>query len=251
MQRRFFWPGMSTDVGHKISNCRRCVCRKTRTNIRAPLVSVKTTQPLEMLCIDFLSLETSKGGYENILVMTDHFSKFAQAFPTRNQLATTVAKVLFDNFVVHYGVPLRLHSDQGRNFESKVIKELCHLLGMTKSRTTPYHPPGNGEVERFNQTLLNMLGTMTGEEKSRWKDHVATMVWAYNCTKHESTGFSPHYLMFGREPQLPVDGMFGLRGLNPQFQVLSKYSSNLQKRLQAAFKAARIAQDKASARYAQ
>jgi len=116
---------------------------------------------------------------------------------------------------------------------------------MKKSRTTPYHPAGNGEIERFNQTLLTMLGIRTPEEKSKWKDRVAAMVWAYNCTKHESTGFSPHLLMFGREPQLPVDG------LNPQFQSLSKYSTDFKKRLQGALKTARQVQDRVSARYAE
>ena len=80
----------------------------------------KCLQPMELLCIDFLSLERSKGGHEHILVVPDHFTRYAQAFPTRNQLAKTTAKILFENFVVHYGFPA---SDQGRNFESSLIKE--------------------------------------------------------------------------------------------------------------------------------
>ena len=106
----------------------------------------------------FLSLEITAGGYEHILVITDHFTRFAQAIPSRNQTPKTTAKLLFDNFVYfHYGFPARLHSDQGRNFESEVIKELCTLANVDKSRTTLYHPMGNAMPERFNQTLLNML----------------------------------------------------------------------------------------------
>ena len=90
----------------------------------------------------------------SILVITDHFTRYAQAFPTRNQLAKTTARILFEQFIVHYGFPARLHCDQERNFGSNVIQELCSLAGVKKSRTTPYHPMGNGMVQRFNQTLL-------------------------------------------------------------------------------------------------
>ena len=136
---------------------------------------------MELICIDFLSLERSKGGHENILVITDHFTRYAQAFPTRNQLAKPTAKILFENFIVHYGFPARIHSDQGRNFESSLIKKLCSLAGIHKSRTTPYHLMGNGMIERFNQMLLNMLGTLKEHQKHDWKSFVAPR-WAPNVT---------------------------------------------------------------------
>ena len=194
---------------------------------------------MELVCIDFLSLERSKGGFENVLVITDHFTRYAQAFPTRNQEAKTTAKVLFDNFIVHYGFPARLHSDQGRNFESKVIKELCSLAGVDKSRTTPYHPMGNGMVERFNQTLLNMLGTLESHQKEDWKTYVAPLVHAYNATRHDNTGYSPFFLMFGRHPRLAVDAYLGLS--SPEEPVLTSkehYATKLKKRLQFAYKVA-------------
>ena len=126
---------------------------------------------MELVCIDFLTLERSKGGFEKILVITDHFIRYAQAFPTRN--AKTTAKVLFENFIVQDGFPARLHSDQGRNFESSVIQEPCRLAGVEKSRTTLYRPIRNCMVERFNQTLLNMLGTIENHKKEDWKSYVA------------------------------------------------------------------------------
>jgi transposase InsO family protein len=106
--------------------------------------------------MDFLGLETSKGGYQYILVITDHFTKYALAVPTKNTTARTTAEAFLNNFVVHYGFPKRIHSDQGANFEGKLIKELCELAGMTISRTTPYHPQGNGVLSHatiFTKTV--------------------------------------------------------------------------------------------------
>ncbi len=200
-------------------------------------MNIETSQPLELLCVDFLKLEPSKGNVENVLVITDHFSRFAQAFPTRNQTAKTTAKVIFDHFVVHYGTPSRIHSDQGRNFTSSVIRHLCKLLGVTKTQTTPYHPMGNGQCERFNSTLLGMLGTLDNSKKSDWKAYVPSLVHAYNCTRNEVTGYSPHYIMFGRHPRLPVDLILG----RPRVEGSSDYGSfvdSLKKRLQYAYKVA-------------
>ena len=122
--------------------------------------------------------------------------------------AKTTAEVFYQNFIVHYGTPQKIHLDQGANFESKIIQELCSLLGMQKSRTTPYHPMGNGQCERFNRTLISMLGTLNPDEKQDWKSYIKPIVQAYNCTRQDSTSFSPFYLMFGREPNLPIDVMF-------------------------------------------
>ena len=204
---------------------------------------------MELVCIDFLSLERSKGGHENILVITDHFTRYAQAFPTRNQLAKTTAKVLFDNFIVHYGFPARLHSAQGRNFESSVIRELCSLAGVEKSRTTPYHAMGNGMAERFNQTLLNMLGTLENHQKEDWKSFVAPLVHAYNATKHDSTGYSPYFLMFGRHPRLAIDAYLGLNSPEESISSREHYVTKLKKRLQFAYKIASKEAQKSAERH--
>ena len=204
----------------------------------AELVNIISTQPMELVCIDILFLERSKGGHENILVITDHFTRYSQAFPTRNQLVKTTTKILFENFIVHYGFPARLHSDQGRNFESSVIKELCNIAGVVKLRTTPYHPMGNGMVERFKQTLLEMLGTLEDNKKQDWKSYVAPLVHSYNATKHDSTGYSPLFLMFGRHPCLAVDAYLGLQSSDQPISSKEHYATKLKKRLNFAYKIA-------------
>lgn len=179
-------------------------------------------------------------------MITDHFTKYAVAVPTRNQKAQTVAKSLWDNFLVHYGFPEKLHSDQGPDFESRTIKELCKVTGISKIRTTPYHPRGN-PVERFNRTLLQMLGTLNTKEKSNWNDFVKPLVHAYNCTRNDVTGFSPYELMFGRQPRLPVDLAFGLP-VNSQPESHSKYVQNLKNCLEESYKVATGNASKVAAR---
>ena len=112
---------------------------------------------------------------------------------------------------MYYGIPEKILSDQSRNFESPLIAELCKLTGVKKLRTSPYRPKTNGQCERFNSALINMIGTLPSELKHNWQHHVNTLVHAYNCMNTTATNFSPHYLMFGREPNLPIDIKFGVR----------------------------------------
>lgn len=231
---RFYWPRMKESIEKKCQTCERCFRRKAQPQKAAPMVNIRTTYPLELVCMDYLSLEPDSHDTRNILVITDHFTKFAVAVPTKDQKARTVAKALWENFLVHYGFPSRLHSDQGRDFESRTIRELCSLIGAEKVRTTPYHPQGN-PVERFNRTLLSMLGTLEEKDKQHWRDFVKPLVHAYNCTRNDTTGYSPYELMFGRQPTLPVDLILGIDNPNETHQTHSEYVQNLRQRLQESY----------------
>jgi hypothetical protein len=244
LKDRFYWPKMYSDIETWISKCDRCIKRKSPTNARAPMVSIITHEPLEMVCMDYLTIEMSKGGYQYILVVTDHYTKFALAIPTRNMTAKTTATAFFTEFVVHYGLPKRIHSDQGANFEGEIFKHLCQLTGMIKSRTSPYRPSGNGLCERFNRTLLGMLGTLDPDHKIDWKSHLGSLVHAYNCTRHESTGYSPYYLMFGRKPRLALDVTLGLVN-NTEPRVYGEYIANLKTTLDQVYKLASNSMDQA------
>ena len=115
-------------------------------------------------------------------------------------MAQTMAKVLWDNLIIHYGLPEKILSVQGRNFESELITNLCKLTGTTKLRTNPYHPQTNSQCKRFNSTLINMLGKLPPGCKTNWKGSIGTLVHTYNCTHNSIMGFSPYCLMYGRQP---------------------------------------------------
>ena len=235
LRDQFYWPGMHTDVVSYINSCPRCLRRKSQPD-KAPLLNIEASQPLELIHLDYLKIEPSKGNIENVLVITDHFTRYAQAFPSKTQTALATVKLLWNNFILHYGFPSKIITDQGRNFESELIENLCQLAGVQKLRTSPYHPKTNGQCERFNGTLLNMLGTLTPEQKD-WKSHVPALVHAYTCTRNAATGFISYYLLFGREPRPPVDVEFGLqRGSQKGPPEESNCVSQLKRRLRFAHK---------------
>ena len=233
IRERFYWPRMTAEIEKWTSECRRCLLRKSPTNNRAPLVNIVTTYPLELVCMDYLTLEPAKG-VGNVLVITDHYTKYALAVATKNQTAKTTAEAFYEHFITHYGIPTRIHSDQGANFESEIVKELCKITGMTKSRTTPYHPMGNPIPERFNRTLLDMLGTLEPDKKSDWKKYLPSLTYAYNCTKHETTKISPYELMFGRKPRLPIDSLFDTPVQQQTNQTTKQYIEGLKQRMKIA-----------------
>ncbi len=161
LQEHFYWVGMASAASDYVAKCCWCLRRKTPPNQRSHLVSIAMTQPMELLFMDFLKVELSEAGFENILVVTDHFTMYSMAIPCWNRTAATTVKTLYETVFILS----RPHSDQGRNFDSATIKQLCRLANIQKRRTTPYYAMGNGQCERFNRTLLGMLGTLSPADK--------------------------------------------------------------------------------------
>ena len=205
-RQRFYWPYMGDDI--KMFVQKKCSCiasKKPNVPETAPLVPIITSAPFEMLNIDFVKLDPCKGGFKYVLTVTDHFTRFSQAYATKSKSSKAAAAKIYDEFVLQFGFPVRIHSDQGPEFTSSLFKELHRLSGTKMSTTTPYHPMGSGKVERLNRTLINMLKAIPETEKNNWKAHLPKLMFAYNSTVNKATGYSPFYLLFGRESRLPID----------------------------------------------
>ena len=142
------------------------------------------------------------------------------------------------------GYPKKILLDQGQNFESQMVADLCELMGMQKILTSPYHPQTNSQCERFNSTLINMLGMLPPEKKSELKNHIGMLVHAYNCTWNLATVFSPYYLMYGRQPHLPIDVTLGLTPQNTTAPKTSKFMQKIREHTKWAHKKAEAFQAK-------
>ena len=121
-----------------------------------------------------------------------------------DEKAETVTKLLVEQFVCRYGIPVQLHSDQGRLFEASVFQQMCHLLNIRKSRTTPLHPQSDGQIERLNRTLLDLLAKMAADDKLEWDNKLPYAMSTYRSTPHTTTGETPNRLMLGREVTTPL-----------------------------------------------
>jgi len=167
---------------------------------------------MERVHLDILGLLTrSEQGNVYILVMIDQFSKWIECVAQPNQKAELVAKEFFEYFVVTFGWPLAVHTDQGKNF--------CDKLQITKTRTTPYHPSSNGQVERCNQVILQIIRCFIEGKVHHWDRDLPTLVMALHATENRSTGYTPNRLVLGREVILPVDILTGVAQTNlPDFE---------------------------------
>ena len=193
-----YWVGMAQDVE---TFCRECItCQQSKLSMpqRAPLTSMPIGKPWQMIAVDILEVPRSLNNNRYLLVVQDYFTKWPEAIPLPDQTANRITRELTKLFAI-YGQPEILHSDQGRNFESAILSQTLQAFGVQKSRTTAYHPQGDGMVERFNRSLLQLLRSYV-DRQDDWEYYLPLVLYAYRTAVHSSTGASPFLLMYGRLP---------------------------------------------------
>jgi hypothetical protein len=211
LQRRAYWPGWTADVRRFIRMCDTCAQYH-----RGGAPKISYLKPFlagdvwEIVSIDVTGPHPrSRHGNVYMLTIMDHFSKWADAFPIPNHTAATVARILFNRVFVYLGAPLRILSDQGPEFESSLFQELCRWMGIEKIRTTPYRPSTNGMVERYHRTLNSIIAKLINAIQRDWCERAPVAAAAYRASVHDTTGFSPNYVVFGKENRMPADLVLG------------------------------------------
>ena len=225
IKRRFYWYGMGQDVRLHVATCATCrVNKRLHRHPRAPLQNFQAGSPGDRVHLDILGpFKESESQNKYVLMIIDQFSRWLEIVPLPNQEAETIANAFFETYVVRFGVPFMVHTDQGRNFESKMFKSFCVLMEMSKTRTTPYRPSSNGQVERYNQLVLNFLRCYLAGKQRTWDQFLPMLGMAVRATVNRSTGYTPNMLMLGHEINMPADILYGLIGEQKQFQTPSVY----------------------------
>ena len=189
---------MNHEATEYVTNCHWChVAKGHYTGLHTQQGSLVANNLLDLLCTDFLKVDPSRDGKDNMLVLTDAFTKFSQAFVTNNQKALTIAKILVKKWFYVYGILAHIHSNKGQSFDNAIISKLYSMYNIKQSMTRPYNLHGNSIFEWFNHTLLGLLQSLLKEQKSCWPLHVPSLVLAYNAMPHSVTGYQPYELMFG------------------------------------------------------
>ena len=212
IRQRAYWYELTRDIALHVATCREC--SKSKRSIRhprAPLQCFQAGYPGDHVHLDMLGpFSTSEYGNKYVLMIIDQFTRWLEMVPLHLQDAKSVARAFFENYVVRWGVPFYIHTDQGRNFESALFHSFCSLLEAVKSRTTPYRPSANGQVERYNQLVLNFLRCFLGKHQQDWDKFLPVLGMSIRSMVNRNTGFTPNLLQLGREINLPADVMLGL-----------------------------------------
>ncbi len=203
---------MSVDIEDYVAKCVTCACHKGSPSGRAPILEYPSPIFLwEVVSIDLLQLPPSIQGSRYVLVMVDAFSRFVIT-PRKDKIAQSVKHALVTRFFCEYTTARVLLSDNGSESRNHMLEEICRQFGINHSFIVARHPDSNGLVERINRKILEVLRPVIGEMVGTWEDwlpHVAACINSHVC---ESTGQSPHYILYGVAKRLPYDLLKSVQG---------------------------------------
>ena len=207
LRDRYFWPKMFADVQHWVLSCSHCQMKKSPKQRRtAPVLPIAVEGPFHRVAVDCLGpFPVTNSGNRYIVVFSDYLTRFPEAFAVPSIDAATIADLLVNEIMARHGAPRTLLSDRGSNFLSSLVKEVCYLMNTTKVFTTSYHPQCDGLVERFNGTLAQSLSMYVSSDQKDWDKYLNPVLFAYRVSPSDVTGESPFYMLYGREPRLPID----------------------------------------------
>ena len=236
ISKKYYWPNLEEDVKDWCKACQ--ICASRRDTGRKPKVPLKpmpiALAPMEQTAMDIVGpLPLTRSGNKYILVFSDYFTRWPEAYAMEDQKSETVAQIFVEKIVYRYGVPKKLLTDRGANFLGEVLESISKIFKITRIYTSPYHPQTDGLVERFNQTLLKMISCFVNEQQTDWDVYIAPCLFAYRNTVHSSTGATPFYLMYLRESNMPSD----IKWTAPitQYQEVPEYKELMMERLHKAW----------------
>jgi transposase InsO family protein len=237
VRRRAYWIGWRNDVARF---CRRCVECSSYHRGKLPrsggLQPILAGAPWERISIDLTGPHprTSRGSVY-ILTVICLFTKYAEAFPIPEKRADVVARVLVEQIFCRYGTPLTILSDNGKEFQSSILLQICNLLGIDKLRTTFYKSSTNALAERLHRTINAMLGKVVNQRHSDWDLVLSQVMAAYRNTRHDATGYTPNYLLMGREVRTTADLLYGTESIEGNHESYDDYVENVRDRFRFAY----------------
>ena len=207
---RFHWYSMTKEIRNYVVSCAACNrTKKPNQHAKCQMRLFHAGSPMERVHLDFLGpFPVTKRNNSYILMMVDQFTKWVECIPLSTQTADVTAQAAVNEFFTRFGYPFEIFTDQGPNFDSQLFKELCNRMQIYKARTTPYRPSSNGQVERFNRTLMDAVRCFVSKTHAQWDIYIPQLAGAMRSAINRSTGFTPNMLMLGREVNQPIDLLF-------------------------------------------
>ncbi|CAL9703512.1 unnamed protein product [Knipowitschia caucasica] len=250
LRQEYYWGQHRRDVEDFCRRCDECAAYKgPQDQSHAPLQQQAVGAPMERVAVDIMGpFPVSDQGNKYVMCAMDYFTKWPEAYALPDQEAETVADTLLEGMFSRFGTPDIIHSDQGRNFESRVFAALCDRLNLQKTRTTPLHPQSDGLVERFNRTMQQQLAILTAAHQRDWDKHIPLVLMAYRSAVQNSTNCTPALLMLGREIRTPAALAYGRPPGDLEDVPGPEYARKLQDRMESAHAFARDQLEKAGMR---